>query len=75
MQKLPDFTEFLSTITPEMCEQLNSKSECDVDELKTKFDSKGYAAIPEAISQKSFSNAIGLLSWYHKWLSEQLNKD
>ncbi len=75
MRKLPDFFEFANSITEEQVEQIQKDCAVDRDELKKRFKKEGYSVIPAVFEEKSFIQSLSLLSLYHKWLSEQLNKD
>ena len=75
MIKLPEFVEFAKTITPEDCDKLIKDSAINAEELKERFKSEGYSVVSSALTERNFSLSIGLLSLYHEWLSEQLNKD
>ena len=66
MIKLPEFVEFAKTITPEDCDKLIKDSAINAEE---------YSVVSSALTERNFSLSIGLLSLYHEWLSEQLNKD
>lgn len=66
------FEKFLSTLTPEIIEQITAKAELKAEEIRNDPETDPKTFLGNQIAAISLTYSVELLALYHKWLGQQL---
>lgn len=69
--RIGDFNDFVATLTPEVVGQITADAQLKVEQMREDSDTNDKTWLGNQIAAISFTYALEILGFYHKWLEEQ----